>query len=132
MVIKNDQNNREIESQEGTTQGCNLGKIFYSLALTPVVRSLDQLIKSLNLQAKQCWLADDAAAAGRLEALKLWWDHIVSQGEKYGYQVNESKTCIILKNEKLLDRAKQIFRDTKIEFTTEGKRHLGACIGTDK
>jgi len=132
MVIKDDHNSREIESQEGTTQGCNLGMIFYSLGMTPIVRTLHQLIQSLKLELRQCWLADDAAAAGTLESLKRWWEHIVHRGESYGYKVNESKTFLILKSQELLDRAKHIFGDTKIKFTLEGKRHLGACVGSVK
>ena len=32
---------------------------------------------------------------------------------------------------KIIDHAKSIFKDTTIKFTCEGKRHLGAVIGSD-
>ena len=48
-----------------------------------------------------------------------------------GYYVNESKSWLILKDPNRLNEAKQLFRDTTLKFTTEGKRHLGAALGSD-
>ena len=52
------------------------------------------------------------------------------------YYVNESKSWLIIKNPNHLDHAQKIFKDTGIKFTgikfnCEGKRHLGAAIGSD-
>ena len=63
-------------------------------------------------------------------ALRKWWDTIITQGSKFGYHVNQSKSWIIIKNEKYLNEAKRIFEGTDIKCTTEGKRHLGAAIGS--
>ena len=38
----------------------------------------------------------------------------------------------ILKNETQLETANNLFTNTKINITTEGKRHLGAVIGSNK
>ena len=132
LLIKDGDEDLEIKSLEGTTQGCNLGMTFYSLGTIPLVRSLTKLIKDNSLEIKQCWLADDASAVGSLKGLKAWWDKLIDLGIKYGYYVNEDKTWIILKNEALVEKAKEIFSDSKIKFTTRGKRHLGACVGSDE
>ena len=117
---------------EGTTQGCNLGMLFYSLGLTPLVRSLHLLREQLPISMKisQCWLADDACGVGTLEGLKVWFDKLTELGKRYGYYVNASKSWVILKNEQLLDKAKVIFKDTEVKFTTKGKRYLGSYVGS--
>ena len=45
--------------------------------------------------------------------------------------MNESKSWIILKNEEKLSKAKSVFDGSGIKFTTSGKRHLGAAIGSN-
>ena len=118
----------EILSKEGTTQGDNLAMLFYSLGMKPL---LDKLSKEVP-QVKQVWLADDASGAGTLLSLKKWWDIIISEGQKLGYYVNESKSWLIIKDRTKLETAKQIFGDSNIKFTCEGKRHLGAATGTNE
>ena len=95
----------------------------YGLANTPLLEFLRKVEDVL-----QVWLADDATAAGKIVPLKNLWDKITSEGQKYGYHVNESKSWIIIKNGAKLDEAKQVFAGTSIQFTTAGKRYLGAAI----
>ena len=122
----------EILSYEGTTQGDNLGMIFYALSTILSIRALKQLIDELCLKVRQAWLADDASAVGLLKHLKLWYEKLVEVGVKYGYYVNANKTWLIVKNPKHLEDATRIFQGTGVNITTEGKRHLGACVGSDK
>ena len=133
LIIKGTDNTRsELSSREGTTQGDNLGMIFYALGMTPVVRSLSMTIEEQNLKIKQCWLADDATAVGTLAGIRVWYDKLQILGQIHGYSINESKTWIIVKDEQTLLKAKEEFKDTKVKFTMDGKRHLGACIGSAK
>ena len=120
--------NDEIPSCEGTTQGDNLAMSFYALGISPLISQLKATIPDV----KQIWLADDATGAGKLEALRICWDTVIKEGEKVGYFVNESKSWIIIKDPNRLDEAKEIFRDSKIKFTLEGKRHLGAALGNEE
>ena len=117
----------EIVSAEGSTQGDNLGGHFYNQGTIP----LQSILQSWIPEIKQVWLADDATGAGKLVKLKAWWDIITKEGSKYGYFVNESKSWLILKDPGLLQFAKELFAGTGIKITTEGKRHLGAAIGSD-
>ena len=77
------------------------------------------------------WLADDATGVGRLVDLRKWWDVIINVGKKIGYYVNESKSWLIVRDPNELEYAKNIFSDTAIKYTIEGKRHLGAAIGSE-
>lgn len=131
LIIKSDGSSKcEIASNEGTTQGDNLGMIFYALGMTPIVRSLSSIIDEENLSLQQCWLADDATAVGKLLDIRRWFDELQMLGLAHGYCVNESKTWVIVKDENHLEQVKGVFKDTKVQFTLEGKRHLGACIGS--
>ena len=56
---------------------------------------------------------------------------MIESGSRMGYYVNESKSWLILKDSNKLEEAKRIFNATSIQYTTEGKRHLGATIGSD-
>ena len=78
---------------------------------------------------KQVWLAEDSAGAGTIASLFSWFKCIVKEGQKYGYIVNGSKSWLITKSESLANEAKLIFRED-VNITCEGKRHLGAVIGS--
>ena len=49
--------------------------------------------------------------------------------KEYGYLVNCPKCWQIVKTQDLARKAEQIFGE-KVNITTEGKRHLGAVIGS--
>ena len=66
----------------------------------------------------------------KLDQQKTWWDNVIEEETKLGYYVNENKSWLILKNLKDMENAKSIFQNSSIKFTTAGKRHLGAAIGS--
>ena len=80
--------------------------------------------------AKQVWLADDTTGAGTVNDLLQWGNLVISEGRKYGYHVNESKSWLIAKDDRLLELAKDKFCGSSVKYTTDGKRHLGAMIGS--
>ena len=77
-------------------------------------------------------LADDAPGAGQLVPLKEWWDGVKREGIKFGYFVKPSKSWLILKDPTRLDEAKRLFANSPINITVEGKRHLGAALGSEE
>ena len=118
----------EIMSAEGTTQGDTLAMQFYGLSTNPLIQTLNYSITNVF----QVWLADDATGAGQFHDLKEWWDKVSVEGRRYGYHVKPSKSWLIIKDESRLEEVETIFRNTTIQITTSGKRHLGAALGTEE
>ena len=63
--------------------------------------------------------------------LKLWWYSILENGPYLGYNVNESKSWLIVKNE-YLNLSSEIFVESAIQTITEGHRHVGAFVGNEE
>ena len=116
----------KIMSREGTTQGDPLAMPWYSLSTVNIINSLRELVPSV----KQVWLADDATAAGNLSSLKAWYQHLEEIGSLYGYYVNKTKCWLIVKTEQMVEKAKEVFGDS-VKITAQGKRHLGAVLGSE-
>ena len=117
----------ELQSTEGTTQGDNLAIPFYAISTVQI----QQILRFSVSDVKQVWLADDATRGGSLKSLKNWWINMVNEGDHFGYYVDEKKSWFIVKNQTLLETANNLFTNTKINITTEGKRHLGAAISSN-
>ena len=109
---------------EGTTQGDPLAMLMYALATVPLISHLGE-----SSNVIQVWYADDASATGGLSSIQSWWDSLSSTGPAFGYFPNASKTWLITK-ESVLAKAKEIFNDTQIKITSQGRPHLGAPLGT--
>ena len=99
---------------------------FYGLGTNPILHTLKRFAPDVS----QVWLADDATGAGKLQPLKQWWDLIKKEGVKYGYFVKPTKSWLILKDNSKLTECKELFASSPINITVEGKRHLGAAIGS--
>ena len=106
-----------ILSKEGTTQGDPLAMAMYAVANTPLIYRLTEE------ELKQVWFADDASAAGKLVGIRNWWNNMTKIGPEYGYFPNASKTWLIVKEEHL-EEAKQLFQDTGVKISYDGKSHL--------
>ena len=117
---------KELSSNEGTTQGDPVAMGMYGLGLLPLLSTVIEKTDSMT----QIAFADDLTGIGKLDKLKTWWEMVIAHGPYIGYYVNEKKSWLIIK-EQYLDRAKEIFSNSKIQITTEGHRHLGAVIGTE-
>ena len=95
----------------------------YAIGILPLINQLQ------STDAKQVWFADDTMAGGCLEQLHEWWVKLNNLGTALGYFVNPSKTWLIVKEEHLSTAAER-FLNTRVNITTEGKRHLGAALGS--
>ena len=93
----------------------------------PQFLSLPSVGESLNVV--QVWYADDASAAGGLSSIQSWWDDISSYGPAFGYYANASKTWLVTK-ESYLAKVREIFRDTQIKITSQGRPHLGSPLSS--
>ena len=118
----------EISSLEGTTQGDPTAMYVYALGILPLIIVLSEPI-SVSEKVRQSAFADDLAGGGTLVQLRRWWDTIIEMGKYIGYSAKPSKSWLIVKEE-YYDIAVEMFEGTGIQITKEGKRHLGAVIGS--
>ena len=92
-------------------------------------RTLIDRLRITVPEVKQAWLADDSAGGGTIGSLHEWFLQLSAEGKKYGYFVNGSKSWLIVKDPGKMEEAKEVFGDT-VKITQDGKRHLGAVIGS--
>ena len=114
----------ELKSTEGTMQGDPLAMSVYAISLQLLILLLHNCTT-----AKQCWFADDATVAGSLEEVKQWWVALVEAGLPLRYYPNSKKCWLVVKPEKE-GCTKEMFAGTGINITTEGRKHLGAALGS--
>ena len=62
-----------------------------------------------------------------LTCIRDYWGKLTVLGPKYGYFPKASKSYLIVKEDKL-GEAMNVFNDSNVNITIEGKRHLGAVI----
>ena len=130
MFISDNQSQECLESDEGCTQGDVAAMALYALGISPLINKLANVVD--NKKCKQVWYADDSSSAGILDEIKKWWDALYIQGPKYGYFPKPSKTILVVKDGSKLQYAKNIFEGTSIKIVTDGERHLGAVIGSNR
>ena len=107
------------------TQGDPLAMAMYALAVKPLISNLRSDVPNV----KQVWYADDASGASSIEDLRKFWDSLNQHGDNYGYHPNSTKTHLVVKPDHEA-KARALFADTGVNITTDGKRHLGAAIGS--
>ena len=120
----------EISSKEGTTQGDPVAMPLYAIGILPLIKTVIQKLADRNMQVKMVAYADDITGAGKLLELKVWWSTLSHYGPFLGYHVNAGKSWLIVKPEKAIE-ANSIFADSRINITCEGRKHLGAVIGSE-
>ena len=95
----------------------------YVIGITPLLEVIKPSTSD-DYRVKHAAFADDLGGAGELWNLRRWWDNIVIFGPKLAYYPNGSKSWLVVKPIKE-EKARQIFRDTNIKVTTEGRSYLG-------
>ena len=95
----------------------------YTIGILPLVEQLNPL------SVTQVWYADDAAVGGKIEHLHEWWMSLNNMEPSYGYHANPVKTWLIVKEE-YISSATELFAHTGVNITMDGKRHLGAALGS--
>ena len=98
----------------------------YSLGVVPLILRMSEVPST-----KQVWYADDSSACGSIESLLKWWRKLVQVGPSFGYYPNPSKTWLLVK-EDFLDRANDVFLDSGLSITTEGRPVLGSPLGSSE
>ena len=120
----------ELFSKEGTMQGDPTSIGAYAVRILPLLQFLLDFISVNELNAKEVAFADDFTVAGKLSSIKDYWSQLTSIGPKYGYFPKASKSYLIVKEDQL-PSAITLFDNSNVNITVEGKRLLGAIVGSD-
>ena len=59
--------------------------------------------------------------------LRKWWDTLITDGPDYGYSLKDEKCWLKQEKEEIV---MEKLKDTDINITQEGKKHLGAVVGS--
>ena len=122
----------ELSSKEGTTQGDPIAMAVYAIAIIPLILMILEITESReNEKTKAAAYADDLTTGGRIIGIKHWWDQLCRLGPKFGYFPEASKSWLIIKPG-LESKAPEIFDGSGVKITSDGKRHLGAALGSDE
>ena len=112
----------EILSSEETTQDDPTAMGAYVLG---IVRFLLQFINLIEMNIKEAVFADEFSIAGSLNSIKDYRNKLTAISPKYVYFSKPVKSYLIGKEE-----AQNVFTHSGVNGTAEGKRHLGAVIGS--
>ena len=105
---------------------------FYTIAIIPLILMILDITEGYSKgTSKAATYADGLTAAGCISGLKYWWDQLCELGPKFRYFPQALKSWLIIKPE-VQGKAKTIFQESGVQITTEGKRHLGALLGSAK
>ena len=102
----------------------------YALGVTPLIHFVHEYISMNNHRCKEVVLADGFTIAGKIEGFRSYWELMQQVGPLYGYFPKPSKSYLLVK-EQYFENAIGTFRGNEIKITTEGKKHLGAAIGSE-
>ena len=125
----------EILPSEGTTQSDPTAMGAYTLGILLLIKFLLEFINLNEMNAKEVAFADDfsvavsVAVAGSLNSFKDCWGKLTAIGPKYGNFPKRTKSYLIVKEKKLIE-AQNLFANSRVNITAEGKIHLGAVIVT--
>ena len=120
----------ELKSCEGTTQGDPAAMAIYAIGIIPLLLMLvDQAEQLPGKKTKSVAYTDDFTGAGSIKNLLHWWNTLTTLGPLFGYHPVPTKCWLIVKP-RMKDIALKTFENTGINITEDGKRHLGAVIGT--
>ena len=118
-------------SKEETAQGDPKAMRSYALGILPLIHFLLEFISINHLSAKEVAFADDFTVVGKLTSIRDYWGKLTVPGPRYGYFPKASKSYLIVKQEKLCE-ARNVFNNSNVNITIEGKRHYGAVIGSNE
>ena len=92
IILKSADTIHVLLSQEGTTQGCPVAMLMYSIGVHPLISRLkDPAMHTQN------WYADDSSYAGRFQAIRNWFLSRLETGPAYGYFAEPTKSVVIVK-----------------------------------
>ena len=74
------------------------------------------------MSAKEVSFANNFSVTGSLDIIKDYWDKLTAIGPKYGYFLKPTKSYLLVK--KKLMEVQNLFVNSRVNITAEGKRHF--------
>ena len=102
-----------------------------ALGILSMIHLLPEFISINHQSAKEVAFSDDFTVAGKLATIRDYGGKLTVLGPKYGYFPEASNSYLIVKEDKLSE-ARNVFNDSDVNITIEGKRHFGAVIGSNE
>ena len=97
----------------------------YVLGILPLIKLLLQFINLNEMNVEEADFVDEFSIAGSLNRIKDYRDELTAISPTYGYFPKPAKSYLIGKEE-----AQNVFTNSRVNVTAEGKIHLCAVIGS--
>ena len=101
----------------------------YELGILPLIKFLLEFVNLDEINAREVAFANNFSVTGSLNSIKDYWDKLTTIGPRYGYFPKSKKSYLIVKEKKLLE-TQNIFANSQVNITAEGKRYPVAVIGS--
>ena len=113
----------EIKSSKGTKQGNPVTMPVYTLSvITDMPVLLEITNTKTNSDTRMVAYTDDFSAAGSSSSWKYWWNTLCEFGPKFGYFPEPTTKSWMIAKSGCSDKAIRLFKDTKTQIITQGKR----------
>ena len=100
-----------------------------TLGILPLIKFLLEFINLNEMNTKEVVFADDFSVAGSLNSIEDYRDKLTAIGPNYGYFPKPYEILPDSKRKKTME-GKNLFANSRVNITAQGKRHLGAVIGS--
>ena len=102
--------------------------LIYALSVIPLMLIvLEITYTKINFDAELVAYADNISAAGSISILRYRWHTLCKLAPTFSFP-EPAKSWLIVTSD-CSNKAIHIFKDTDIQLTAQGKRHLGAALG---
>ena len=94
-----------------------------------LIKYLLVFVNLKELNAKEAVFVEEFSVAGSLNSIKNYWEKLTAFDPKYDYFPKPAKSYLIVKEQKLME-AWNLFNNSRVNITAEGKSHLGGDSGS--
>ena len=102
--------------------------VAFTLRVTPLIQHILEITSSNKFYSKQMAYTNNFTVVSSIKYNKCPWEHLNLFAGFFGYYLKASKSYLIVKSQ-YLETVNVVFRNTKVNLTSEGMQHFGTVIG---
>ena len=102
--------------------------VAFALRVTPLIQHILEITSSNKLYSKQMAYTNNFTVVSSIKYIKCSWEQLNLFAGFFGYYLKASKSYLIVKSQ-YLETVNVVFRNTKVNLTSEGMQHFGTVIG---